>query len=288
MERWRGRVALVTGASVSGSITTCALQSAMERWRGRVALVTGASVGIGNATARALVQQGMQVVGCARDVDKIRETAAELQQAGAAGRLYPVKCDLTVEAEIRAMFDNIESEHGGVDVCINNAGLATKDRILSGSMDAFRTMTDVNILAPTLCSQLAVQQMRKRGVDDGHIITLNSSCRDVERALRMTKFATKALNDGLRMELKDMKSHIRTTCISPGRVETEFIPRIYKDDPQKAIDLHSAMECLQAKDIADTVLYVLGAPPHVEVRSTMCWYGRQSRNSTINRSGSVA
>lgn len=43
----------------------------MERWKGRVALVTGASVGIGAAVARALVQQGMRVVGCARNVDKI-------------------------------------------------------------------------------------------------------------------------------------------------------------------------------------------------------------------------
>lgn len=43
----------------------------MERWKGRVALVTGASVGIGAAVARALVQQGMRVVGCARSVDKI-------------------------------------------------------------------------------------------------------------------------------------------------------------------------------------------------------------------------
>ncbi|KAI8503780.1 Dehydrogenase/reductase SDR member 11 [Branchiostoma belcheri] len=147
----------------------------MDRWRGRVALVTGASVGIGNATARALVQHGMKVVGCARDVDKIRETAAELQQTGAAGRLHPVQCDLTVEAEIRAMFDDIQSQHGGVDVCINNAGLAIEAPLLSGSFEDFRTMTDVNILAPTLCTQLAVQQMRKRGVDDGHIITLNRS-----------------------------------------------------------------------------------------------------------------
>uniref|UniRef100_A0A3B3X327 Dehydrogenase/reductase SDR family member 11 n=1 Tax=Poecilia mexicana TaxID=48701 RepID=A0A3B3X327_9TELE len=43
----------------------------MERWKGRVALVTGASVGIGAAVTRALVQQGMRVVGCARNVDKI-------------------------------------------------------------------------------------------------------------------------------------------------------------------------------------------------------------------------
>ncbi|XP_066279927.1 dehydrogenase/reductase SDR family member 11-like [Branchiostoma lanceolatum] len=246
--------------------------SDMERWRGRVALVTGASVGIGNATARALVQQGMQVVGCARDVDKIRETAAELQQAGAAGRLYPVKCDLTVEAEIRAMFDNIESEHGGVDVCINNAGLAMKDPLLTGSFEAFRTMTDVNILAPTLCSQLAVQQMRKRGVDDGHIITLNSMSGHRHSGISfysMTKFAITAMTEGLRRELREMKSHIRASCISPGIVETEFATRMNKDDPQKGRDLYASIKCLQAKDIADSVLYILGAPPYMEIHDIL-------------------
>ncbi|XP_066283024.1 dehydrogenase/reductase SDR family member 11-like [Branchiostoma lanceolatum] len=240
--------------------------SDMERWRGRVALVTGASVGIGNATARALAQQGMQVVGCARDVDKIRETAAELQQAGAAGRLYPVKCDLTVEAEIRAMFDNIESEHGGVDVCINNAGLALKDPLLTGSFEAFRTMTDVNILAPTLCSQLAVQQMRKRGVDDGHIITLNSMA---GHRFAVVAFAITAMTEGLRRELREIKSHIRASCISPAIVETEFATRMHEDDPQRGRDLYASIECLQAKDIADSVLYILGAPPHVEIHDIL-------------------
>ncbi|XP_035664912.1 dehydrogenase/reductase SDR family member 11-like [Branchiostoma floridae] len=81
----------------------------------------------------------------------------------------------------------------------------------------------------------------------------------------MTKFAITAMTEGLRRELREMKSHIRATCISPGLVETEFAVRQNKDDPQKARDQYASIECLQAKDIADTVLYVLGAPPHVEI-----------------------
>jgi len=53
------------------AVVACPAPGEMERWKGRVALVTGASVGIGAAVARALVQQGMRVVGCARNVDKI-------------------------------------------------------------------------------------------------------------------------------------------------------------------------------------------------------------------------
>ncbi|XP_048338733.1 dehydrogenase/reductase SDR family member 11-like [Sphaerodactylus townsendi] len=114
----------------------------MERWQGRVALVTGASVGIGAAVARALVQQGMKVVGCARSVDKIEKLAAECQSAGFPGTLIPYKCDLSVEEEILSMFSAIKTLHQGVDICINNAGLALPEPLLSGKTEGWRTMLD--------------------------------------------------------------------------------------------------------------------------------------------------
>ncbi|KAG7243111.1 hypothetical protein INR49_016486, partial [Caranx melampygus] len=104
----------------------------MDRWRGRVALVTGASVGIGAAVARELVRSGMKVVGCARDVDKIQKLSAECQTAGLSGVLVPFKCDLTNEEEILSMFSIIKEQHKGVDVCINNAGLGHSEPFMSG------------------------------------------------------------------------------------------------------------------------------------------------------------
>lgn len=112
----------------------------MERWRDRLALVTGASGGIGAAVARALVQQGLKVVGCARTVGNIEELAAECKSAGYPGTLIPYRCDLSNEEDILSMFSAIRSQHSGVDICINNAGLARPDTLLSGSTSGWKDM----------------------------------------------------------------------------------------------------------------------------------------------------
>uniref|UniRef100_A0A3B3Y3R8 Uncharacterized protein n=1 Tax=Poecilia mexicana TaxID=48701 RepID=A0A3B3Y3R8_9TELE len=115
----------------------------MDRWKGRVALVTGASVGIGATIAKELVRYGMTVVGCARSLDKIQALAVECKNAGHSGVLIPMKCDLTNAEDIQSMFAIIKAQHKGVDVCINNAGLAHNEPLLSGKTSAWKNMLDV-------------------------------------------------------------------------------------------------------------------------------------------------
>ncbi|XP_074496647.1 dehydrogenase/reductase SDR family member 11-like isoform X3 [Sebastes fasciatus] len=145
----------------------------MDRWRGRVALVTGASVGIGAVVAEELVRCGMTVVGCARDVQHIQKLAAECQIAGHSGVLVPFKCDLNNEEEILSMFAAIKAQHKGVDVCINNAGLAHPESLLNGQTSGWKNMLDVNVLALCICTREAYQSMKERNVDDRHIININ-------------------------------------------------------------------------------------------------------------------
>ncbi|KAG7279363.1 hypothetical protein CRUP_001271, partial [Coryphaenoides rupestris] len=109
----------------------------MDRWKGRVALVTGASVGIGAAVARVLVQQGMRVVGCGRSVDKIEKLAAECQSAGYSGTLIPYKCDLCSEEDILSMFSAIRTLHQGVDVNILALSICTRE--------AYKSMKERNV-----------------------------------------------------------------------------------------------------------------------------------------------
>ncbi|KAM7412861.1 hypothetical protein PAMA_020312 [Pampus argenteus] len=243
----------------------------MDRWKGRVALVTGASVGIGAAVAIELVRYGMKVMGCARDVEKIQKLAAECQSEGYSGVLVPFKCDLNNEEEILSMFAAIKTQHKGVDVCINNAGLALPESLLGGTTNNWRNMLDVNVLALSICTREAYQSMKERNVDDGHIININSMSghRVVQKTdvhfYSATKFAVTALTEGLRQELREANSHIRATCISPGVVKTEFALRLYSQNPDKAAASFSKFKPLEAIDVANAVTYVISAPPHVQI-----------------------
>lgn len=244
----------------------------MEKWVGRVALVTGASVGTGAAITRALVKHGMKVVGCARNVQQIESIRDELK--GEKGQLIPIKCDLTKEEEILAMFKKIQKDLGGVDVCINNAGLSHCAPLLSGSTADWKNMLDVNVLGLCICTREAFQQMQKNKVDDGHIILMNSLSghRVVPNAeghfYSVTKCAVSAILEGIRNELHMLNSHIRVSSVSPGIVATEFHQRMYKS-PEVGKRICSRMKCLEGEDLANAVIYALSAPAHVQVHDIL-------------------
>ncbi|XP_074496644.1 dehydrogenase/reductase SDR family member 11-like isoform X1 [Sebastes fasciatus] len=153
----------------------------MDRWRGRVALVTGASVGIGAVVAEELVRCGMTVVGCARDVQHIQKLAAECQIAGHSGVLVPFKCDLNNEEEILSMFAAIKAQHKGVDVCINNAGLAHPESLLNGQTSGWKNMLDLLqfqgpgvVHAVSLSHCLTVSPSHRLTVSPSHRLTVTA------------------------------------------------------------------------------------------------------------------
>uniref|UniRef100_A0A3Q0RLM7 Dehydrogenase/reductase SDR family member 11 n=1 Tax=Amphilophus citrinellus TaxID=61819 RepID=A0A3Q0RLM7_AMPCI len=169
------------------------------------------------------------------------------------------------------MFAAIKQQHKGVDVCINNAGLALAELLLNGKTSGWKSMMDVNVLAVSICTREAYQSMKERNVDDGHIINLNSVCGHQVYPIpdlhfyTATKYAVTALTEALRQELRAEKTHIRATNISPGLVDTEFASRLHSDNPDKAAGLYALNKPLQAKNIVSAVTYALSAPPHVQV-----------------------
>ncbi|CAL4154388.1 unnamed protein product [Meganyctiphanes norvegica] len=243
----------------------------MNRWTGRVALVTGASVGIGAAVCRALVAHGMKVVGAARNVDKIQALADELKDH--PGSLMAVRCDVSKDADIMDMFADIKRMHGGVDACINNAGISYSQNLLEGTPDQWREMMNVNVVGLCLCTREAVASMRARGVDDGQIIHVNTMSghrvipSNASYFYAASKFAVTAVTEGLRQELRELKTNIRVAGISPGVVETDF--HIHLKGDVEARKLYESMECIQPKDMADSIVHILSAPKHVQIHDIL-------------------
>lgn len=238
----------------------------MERWRGAVALVTGASSGIGRAVARDLIEAGLRVALCARRKDRLETLAQELGEE----RALVVQADLRNEDAIRGVFTELRQTWGGVDVLVNNAGLGVKAPLMDGPAGGWREMLEVNVLALAICTQEALADFRAKG--RGHVLHISSiSGHRVAPGGGMyaaTKHAVRALTEGLRQELREAGSPVRVTSISPGFVETEFA-EVYHGSAEKARETYGRYRVLDAADVAQAVRYALSCPEHVQLHDVL-------------------
>jgi NADP-dependent 3-hydroxy acid dehydrogenase YdfG len=237
----------------------------LTRWRGRVALVTGASSGIGRAVAERLAAEGMRVVVCGRRRGLLLDLAERLGARGAD--VLPVAVDLRREGDIAALFARVRAEWGGVDVLVNNAGLGRHAPLVDGETEAWREILELNVLALCVCTREALHDMRRRG-DDGHVVHVSSMAAyrvpPQSGVYAASKYAVRALTEGLRAELRALGSRIRVSSVSPGYTETEFAS-VYHRDPERARRTYAQFKVLAAEDVAEAVAYLLGQPPHVQV-----------------------
>ena len=235
----------------------------MELWKGKVAVVTGASSGIGAAIAKDLCRHGMIVVGLARRLDRLQDLQKEIVSQNDSSVFHPLKCDLTSEAEIQAAFDYVTRTLGGVDFLVNNAGTNNHSLLLNAEMEDLRRVIELNLVSVISCTKKAFQSMSERDVPgyiinissvSGHSVTLADEDPMINNVYAPTKYAVRALNQVLRHELNFMKKDkIRVSNVSPGLVRTELTQYVR----DRAI--------MEAEDISNAVVYLLGTEPRVQV-----------------------
>lgn len=245
----------------------------MQRWQGRVALVTGASSGIGRAVAVRLGRAGMRVAVAARREDRLAALVSEADGA----EMLAVPTDLRDAFAIAALFDTVRDRWGGVDVLVNNAGLGHASPLMTGDTEHWREMLEVNVLALCVCTREAIADMRSRG-DDGHVVHISSMAAHRvppgSGVYSATKHAVRALTEALRQELGHAGSAIRVSAVSPGFVETEFAEH-YHGTPDAAARTYGRYPVLQPEDVADAVAWVLSRPPHMQVHDVLVRPTRQ-------------
>ncbi|KAG8294099.1 Dehydrogenase/reductase SDR member 11 [Homalodisca vitripennis] len=228
----------------------------MDKWRGKVVLVTGAAAGIGAAIATRLVEQGMIVVGLDIQEDRLKKLADSLSSQG---KMYAVKANLRKEEDILAAFDWIDNTLGGADVLVNNAGLLSKSFMIDGDTENWRAVLEVNVLAVSICTREFLKSMKKRNNEHGHVIMINSVAAHTSQypiggMYYASKHGVKVLAMCLRKELADRNSTIKVTCVSPGRTRTD----IAGTPPPEWI-------AMEASDVATTVVDVLSASPVTQI-----------------------
>ncbi|XP_058807538.1 farnesol dehydrogenase-like [Phymastichus coffea] len=238
----------------------------MDRWNGKVAVVTGASAGIGLSITKILVRNGMIVIGLARREEKMRQ---EMKNAEGPGEFHAKKCDVTKEAEVIEAFDYVRRTFKSLSVLINNAGSVNLNTIEAAETAELSQVIALNFMGPLYCSKQGIKLMKENS-DEGHIININSiaghkvihpSClmNTHTNVYSPSKFALTALSEVLTNEL--LGSKIRVTNLSPGLVITEVV----QNAVDKSTGIIHANPALQPDDIANAIVFVLGTPVHVQI-----------------------
>jgi 3-oxoacyl-[acyl-carrier protein] reductase len=224
----------------------------------RVAIVTGASAGIGDACARALAQEGANLVLTARRAHRIEQLAAELRPLGVEA--VAVAGDARQEATARSVIDAAMRRFGRIDILINNAGIGNYKDLVDTSADEYDEMMDSNVRSTFLFSRLAVPHMLERG--EGTLLMISSMAGihgfAGESVYCATKFAQVGFAQALDRELRP--SGIKVGVICPGGVKTEFA--IGRGRTEESV-AQSAM--LEPEDVAGAVLLACTQSPGARI-----------------------
>ncbi len=236
--------------------------------RGRVALVTGASSGIGEATARLLAAEGMQVVLAARNEPKIAALAQELE-----GQAVAVPTDVGDRAQVDSLMALIRDRFGALDLLFNNAGVGYHARFAESRPEEWRLMIDANLYGVLHCTHAALPLLRGR---PGAMVSTVASVggrHGIEgwSVYNATKFAVVGFHDALRKEVGP--EGIRVSLIEPGAVYTEWGHNVSKEAMRQRRD---SLEALHAEDIARAVLFAYAQPPHVNIQELLIMPTRQT------------
>lgn len=241
----------------------------IEDLDGKVAVVTGASSGIGEATAKSLSEEGADVVLAARREEELRDLADQIETEG--GDTLVVPTDVTDEADIQELVDRTVEEFDRLDILVNNAGVMLLEEVEDADPDNFQQMVDVNLSGLMKLTRAALPIMQDQG--SGHVVNISSVAGRKSfpgsSAYSATKFGVNGFSEGLRQEVTG-EDDIRITLIEPGFVDTELAEHIPDENIQEQTkQTLETMDALTPQDVARSITYAVGQPPHVDVNELL-------------------
>jgi len=232
----------------------------MQERQSKVVLITGASSGIGEAAARLLAAQGHRVYVGARRTDRLETLVQEIRAKGGTAAFRAL--DVTSAEDMQAFVRGAEAAFGQVDVIVNNAGVMPLSPLSSLKVDEWDRMIDVNIRGVLHGIAAVLPGMERQG--HGQVINVSSigglSVSPTAAVYCATKFAVRAISDGLRQET----SKIRVTVVCPGVVESELADTITDDTARVAMQSFRRV-ALHPDAIARAIAYAIEQQDDVDV-----------------------
>ena len=188
---------------------------------GKVAVITGAARGIGRACAERFLSDGAKVVISDVDGDNLAKTAGEL---GHQNALRAIACDVAKRADVDRLVATAVKEFGGIDIMVNNAGVARNQDFLDISETDFDDIIAINLKGAFFGVQAAARQMIAQG-GGGVVINMSS----VNALLAIPSLATYAISKGGMKQLTSVAAvalaphNIRVVAVGPGTILTDMV-----------------------------------------------------------------
>jgi NAD(P)-dependent dehydrogenase (short-subunit alcohol dehydrogenase family) len=218
-----------------------------KRLARKVAMVTGASRGIGRAISVALAKEGTTVVLAARALEKLKETAKQVTEAG--GKAEIVVTELTEEKSVKNLVKVTGEKFGRLDILVNNAGVTHSAKLEETATADWDRCHQVNARAPFILCREALPLLKK--AESAYILNIASVVGvkgyPLQSAYTASKHALRGMTISLAEELKG--SNIRVHLLCPGGVDTELVKQVRPDIERQ--------DLMQPDEIAELVIYLV-------------------------------
>ena len=225
------------------------------------AIVTGASSGIGAATARALARDGANVALAARRSGRLQELAGELEgEFGADVAVVPT--DVTDEAAVEALVETTVERFGGLDLLVNNAGLAQGSSVEEMTTEQYRTMMSVNCDGMFYATRAALPHLR---ATEGTLVFVGSFAGQYPRPFNpvyaATKWWTRGFAKSVSAEVGD--DDVAVTVVNPAAVRTEFSVEGSGDLSGEGTfaERFAPGEAVEPEEVAEAIVFAAGQSP---------------------------
>ena len=198
-------------------------------FEGQVALITGGGSGIGRGIADLLAALGAHVVLASRKLERVEAAAAEIRAAG--GKASGIAVDVREPERVQAMVAEVQREHGRIDLLVNNAAGNFYAPSESLSVNAWKSVIEIDLYGTFFCSQAVLPVMRAQG--GGSIVNISMTLHYRGWPLMAHATAAKAGIDALTktLALEWARDGVRMNSVAPGPIPTEGVRKAFAPPP---------------------------------------------------------
>ena len=220
----------------------------------RLAVVTGAARGIGRAVVLELLRQGRAVAGLDINAEQLAELDRVVKEAGFTCQTHCV--DITDTAEFTKVLESLASEHGGIGVLVNNAGITRDGLLIRMSDEDFDKVIEVNLRAAFVATRVATRSMMRNKF--GRIISLSSVSGVIGNAGQANYAASKAALIGLTKTVARelAKKNVTANCVAPGFIITEMTDKLPEPVKEAAKQVIPMRKFGTVDDVAKAIAFL--------------------------------